>query len=68
MNKQDRLIQRVIRLALAGKVHPNTVYRTLSSDEFRSNLPLTEEQFNVAVWTYMLEYHAREIEGYDLIG
>jgi hypothetical protein len=62
------LIQRVIRLALAGKVHPNTVYRTLSSDEFSQNMPLTEEQFNTVMWTYMVEYHAREIEGYDLIG
>jgi hypothetical protein len=44
------------------------VYRTLSSDEFSQNMPLTEEQFNTVMWTYMVEYHAREIEGYDLIG
>jgi hypothetical protein len=49
-------------------VHPNTVYRTISADEWQARLPLTETQFNEIMWFYMVEYHARELDGYDLIG
>jgi len=62
------LVRRLVRLALAGKVHPNTVYRTISADEWQARLPLTETQFNEIMWFYMVEYHARELDGYDLIG
>ena len=62
------LVRRLLRLALVGKVHPNTVYRTLSSVEWQKNLHLTEAQTNEVMWTYMVEYHGQYLDGYDLIG